>query len=476
MIDGGLKVGTEAVEVLVPRLFIDLGELEVVRGLPKGTITSQEGSVGNARSAVMDAYQNVVTLGATLVHRTMEKYRLQPDDIAGLMVGTESSLDEAVAINCRLVGALEQIWGEGKLRHWGFPESKGACAATGYNNYFACALFWSDEVDEDLKILSLATDDASYGLGSQGEPTRGSGGTLEIIGTEPIWELERGMTSRHIMDEYGFSRPFGQLHPLVKSKESIIAYNYLQRDGVDGVTAKAFQRGILDFRGKTIFDYIHRIIPHLPYFRMPKDCAAFLFRHVLRNKPDLWNPIIKKIGVEEPAHDGKGSVETIMRDTELWEKDKAFRKKIIETEEFREFFKKYFELALRLTPEIGNIYNGSLGLGKRSILEVANKEGMDLTGERHAFGYFGSGAISIAQTAIVQPKWKDVARDYHMLDELKPLEEGRVRHKIDIETYEMLSKLQPGAYNSDKSVLEPKNEFVISGIDNDGHLKYRFVG
>ena len=474
---GELKVGTETIEVLVPRLYIELSELEEERGIERGRITSQDTGIGNRRSTVMDAYQNVVTLGATLIHRTMEKYGLAPDDIAALMVGTESSPDEAVAINCRIVGALEQLWGEGSMRYWGFPESKGACAATGYDNWIAHTLFWSGEIDEDMKILSLAVDSAKYGLNSRGESTRGEGATLEIIGTEPVWAAERRTTTRTIMDEYGFSRPFGQLYPIVRSKESIISYNYLQRDGVDGWADKAVKEGIINLSGsKTIFDYIQRVIPHMPYWRMPKDCAAFLFRHVYRNVPEIWNPIIQKIGVHEPAHDGKGSIETIMKDDELWDKDKAFRGKIIETEEFKKFFDEVFSLALHLTPEIGNIYNGSLGLGKRSIMEMAYKEGIDITGERHAFGYFGSGAIGMSQSAIVQPKWKGVAKSYNLLEDLRPVEEGGVRQHIDIHTYEGLHELSGHFHDESMWVSEPENEFVISGADSDGHLKYRFIG
>ena len=472
-----MEAGIETIEVLVPKLYIELAELEKERNIDCGRITSQETGVGNRRSAVMDAHQNVVTLGATLVHKTMEKYNIGPDQVAGLMVGTESSLDEAVAINCRIVGALEQLYGEGSLRHWGFPESKGACAATGYNNYFATLLFWSGELDEDMKIFSLAVDNAKYGLRSRGEATRGCGATLEIIGTTPIWTMERGLTTRSILDEYGFSRPFGELYPKIRSKESIISYNYLQRDGVNEWMGLAVKKGLIDItEGKTIFDYVQRIIPHMPYWRMAKDYAAFLFRHVYRKVPEVWGPIIDRIGVDEPAHDGKGSIETIMKDDQLWKKDKDFRAKVVDTQEFNDFFDRIFSLALYITPEIGNIYNGSIGLGKRSIIEMAYRMGIDITGERHAFGHFGSGAIGTAQTTIVQNGWKDVAKNYDLLKELQPIEQGGTRTPIDISTYETLHKLGVGYHDKNLSILEPDNEFIISAQDADGHLKYMFVG
>jgi len=477
-LDDGLKVGTEAIEVLFPRLFIDLVDLEKERKFTPGTITSQDGSVGNIRAAVMDAYQNPVTLGATLVHRTMEKYKLQPDDIAGLIVGTESSPDEAVAINCRIVGALEQLYGEGSLRHWGLPEIKATCAGTGFGNYFAQTLFWSGEIDEYLKILSLATDDAKYGLISPGESTRGSGTTLEIIGTNPIWAAERRLTTRTILNEYGFSRPFGELYPKVISKESLVSYNYVQRDGVDGWKEKAIKKGVIKLSANdNIFNYVQRVIPHPPYFVMPKSLAVFLFRHELRNVPEVWKPILQKIGVEkEPAHDGKGSIETIMKDEQLWREDKIFREKIKDTEEFKKFFEGVFSLSLNITPQVGNLYNGSLGIGKRSLLETAYKKNIDLTGERHAFGYFGSGAIGLAQTAIVMPRWKDVAKDYHTLDELEQVEEGGLRHKIEIKTYERLNSLKPDFYDNGAWVLDPENEFIVSDVDDNGNLRYKFVG
>jgi hydroxymethylglutaryl-CoA synthase len=84
-------------------------------------------------------------------------------------------------------------------------------------------------------------------------------------------------------------------------------------------------------------------------------------------------------------------------------------------------------------------------------------------GQRLGFGAYGSGCSALFFSGRVQPQAASLPR----LGLMERLEE---RRSITVADYEMLHEGK-----REKSVLEPKGEFVLAGIDSQGYRHYEFV-
>ena len=132
--------------------------------------------------------QNVYTMAATAALRLIQNYDIDPSRIGFLGLGTESSTDNSAgAIIVR--GMLDEALRAQELpcisRNCQVPEYKHACLGGVYA--MKDALRWlavGDEDDNQVAIV-IASDIASYALGSTGEPTQGAGAIAMLLERKP---------------------------------------------------------------------------------------------------------------------------------------------------------------------------------------------------------------------------------------------------------------------------------------------------
>ncbi|MGH9909877.1 MAG: hydroxymethylglutaryl-CoA synthase, partial [Nitrososphaerales archaeon] len=184
-----------------------------------------------------------------------------------------------------------------------------------------------------------------------------------------------------------------------------------------------------------------------------------------------WAEIIKQIGMEEPKpKNNAGTIESILIDREFMEKDEQFRKKFMETPQYKEVFEAKLASSLKASEIVGNLYTGSLYMGFKSELEFEHKKGKNLAGKRVGFASYGSGSSAMVFSGVIQPTYLEIM---NRMDLAKEIGE---RKKISIEEYEMLHK---GGRTIDETILPPKKEFVLVKIGKtgttEGFREYTFV-
>jgi len=204
---------------------------------------------------------------------------------------------------------------------------------------------------------------------------------------------------------------------------------------------------------------------------MGKKALAYLVRHELRGTPK-WKEIIMDIGMEEPIpKDPRGTIESIIADSEFMAKDSEFTKKFAKTEAYLEIYESKVASSLIASTSIGNLYTASLYLGFRSCLEYEFQKGVDLEGKRFGFASYGSGSSAMVFSGVIQPKYLEIVKDMNLEAELGE------RTKLSLEQYE---ELHENKRTPDQSILSGKKEFILvheesKSSDKRGERRYSFV-
>jgi len=172
--------------------------------------------------------------------------------------------------------------------------------------------------------------------------------------------------------------------------------------------------------GETILDHVDYLNMHLPYSNMGKKALAYLVRHEWRDLP-RWKKIIEEIGMEEPIpKDPRGTIESVLEDSEFMANDHQFTKLFTSTEMYAELYDSKLASSLIASIMIGNLYTASLYLGFRSSLEFEYQKGVDLEGKRVGFCSYGSGASAMIFSGVIQPEYVQVVKDMNLEAELGP--------------------------------------------------------
>jgi hydroxymethylglutaryl-CoA synthase len=461
-------VGIDDIAIHVPKLYIDFKDFAKARGINPAKL---EYGIGVKMMAMVDTNQDPATMAANACLKIMEKNKLHPKDIGRLYVATESGLDESKAMNSYVVGMLEQIYGEDSFEHCGGIECKFACVSGSYALYDNSNWIRADENDGKAALV-VVSDVAKYDIGSSGEYTQGAGAVAMLVKENPrILAFDQKVTATVIKNEHDFFRPFGRQTPLVDGPYSNLSYLIQVKKAMLEYKSKALQTGLFKIGpNESVIDHIDYIALHLPYAKMGKNALAFLLRHEWRNLPK-WKEIIKQIGMEEPKpKNNAGTIESILTDSEFMEKDEQFRKKFMETPQYKEVFEAKLASSLKASEIIGNLYTGSLYMGFRSELEFEHRNGKDLTGKRVGFASYGSGSSAMVFSGVIQPAYLDVVKQMDLANEIGE------RKKISIEEYERLHK---GEKPIEETFMPAKKEFVLvkigSGGTTEGFREYAFV-
>jgi len=462
-----MAAGIDDIAMYIPRLYVDAADFANARGVDPAKLVK---GLGISQMAMVDTNQDPACLAANACLRVMKKNNLSPDDIGRLYISTESAFDESKAMNSYVIGMLEQVYGRDSFEHCGGVETKFACVSGSYALYDNANWIRAGEA-EGKNALVVVSDIAKYDLGSSGELTQGAGAIAMLLNDNPrLLSFDPKVTATSIKDEYDFYRPFGKETPIVHGQYSNLLYLIQVKTALMAYKKKALAQGIIKLKdGESILDYIDYICMHLPYSNMGKKALAYLVRHEWRGLP-RWKKIIEQIGMEEPVpKDPRGTIESILGDTEFMSKDHQFTKLFTKTEEFQDIYESKIASSLIGSKMIGNLYTASLYLGFRSSLEFEFQKGIDLEGKRYGFGSYGSGSSAMVFSGIIQPGYKEIVKDMNLETEIGP------RTKLSLEEYE---EIHENKRSRTDNILNGKEEFILVDIktipESIGERKYRF--
>jgi len=463
-----MAAGIDDIAIYIPRLYLDAGDFAKARGLDPEKL---ERGLGIGQMAIVDTNQDPACLAANACLRVMQKNKLTPDKIGRLYVATESSFDESKAMNSYVIGMLEQVYGQDTFGHCGGIECKFACVSGSYALYDNTNWIRAGEA-EDKYALVVVSDIAKYDLGSSGEVTQGAGAVAMLLNDNPrLLSFDPKVTSTSIKNEYDFYRPFGKETPIVHGQYSNLLYLIQVKNALIDYKRKVKKTGLIKLKdGETILDHVDYLNMHLPYSNMGKKALAYLVRHEWRDLP-RWKKIIEEIGMEEPIpKDPRGTIESVLEDSEFMANDHQFTKLFTSTEMYAELYESKLASSLIASKMIGNLYTASLYLGFRSSLEFEYQKGVDLKGKRVGFCSYGSGASAMIFSGVIQPEYDQVVKDMNLEAELGP------RTKLSLDEYE---ELHENKRTYEENIRSANKEFVIVDVktsaESKGERHYAFV-
>ena len=462
-------VGIDDLAIYVPKLYLDYKDFAEARGIDPQKL---EYGIGIKKMAIADTNQDSACMAANACLKLMQRNHLHPEDIGRVYVATESSLDESKAMNSFVIGMLEQIYGEDSFEHAGGIECKFACVSGSYALYDNANWIRAEENNGKAAVV-IVSDIAKYDMGSTGEYTQGAGAVALLLRENPrLMAYDPKVPSTTIKNEYDFYRPFGKETPLVNGSYSNLLYLISVRKAFDLYKEKAIKTGLIKLKdGESVTDHIDFFSVHLPYRKMGEKALAYLLRHEWRHLP-RWKHVIKEIGVQEPQpKDPRGTIESILADTEFMKADEQFRRSFMQTSFYNEVYEKKMATSLEASAIIGNLYTASMYMGLRSLLEFEFKMGTDLEGKRIGFGSYGSGSSAMVFSGVIQPEYKEVVSRMNLDEDIGP------RQKLSMEQYERLHRNER---KFDDSVIRAHREFVLvklGGItaDKAGFREYDYV-
>ena len=464
-----MAAGIDDISIYIPRLFVDARDFAEARGLDPDKL---ERGLGISQMAIVDANQDPAVLAANACLKVMQKNKLSPEDVGRLYVATESSLDESKAMNSYVIGMLEQVYGSGSFQHCGGIECKFACVSGSYALYDNANWIRAGE-SEDKHALVVVSDIAKYDLGSSGEMTQGGGAIAMLLNDKPrLLTFDPKVTSTSIKNEYDFYRPFGKETPVVHGQYSNLLYLIQVKNALVDYTKKAIKTGLITLgEDESMLDHMDYINMHLPYSNMGKKALAYLVRHEWRGTP-RWAKIIEQVGMDEPVpKDPRGTIESILADSEFMTKDHEFTKRFANTTDYQEVYENKVASSLIASKMIGNLYTASLYLGFRSCLEFEFQKGINLDSKRFGFASYGSGSSAMVFSGVIQPEYEEIVKEMNLEAEIGE------RVKLSLEDYEQLheNKLKP-----EQSLLNTKKEFVLEYVEGKssesrGERRYSFT-
>src|SRR5215216_3216201 len=464
-----MPVGIDDLAIYIPKLYVDYKDFAKARGIDPQKL---EYGIGIKKMALVDTNQDPACMAANACLKLMQRNNLHPDDIGRMYIATESALDESKAMNSFVIGMLEQVYGESSFEHAGGIECKFACVSGSYALYDNANWIRAEENNGKAAIV-IVSDIAKYDIGSAGEYTQGAGAVAMLVKGNPrLLAFDQKVASTIIKNEYDFYRPFGKETPLVNGNYSNLLYLIQVKKAFDSYKEKAIRTGLIELAdGESITDHIDFFSVHLPYRRMGEKALAYLLRHEWRHLP-RWKDVIKEIGIQEPVQkDSRGTIESVLSDTEFMKADEEFRRAFAKSSFYHEVFETKMASSLEASAIIGNLYTASMYMGFRSLLEFEDKKGTDLEQKRIGFSSYGSGSSAMVFSGMVQSQYKEIVSKMDLDAEIGP------RQKLTIEEYERLHRNER---DFNDSIVQAHKGFVLVKVggntaDKAGLREYNYV-
>lgn len=403
--------------------------------------------------------ENVYTMAAAAALRLIDAYDVDPRRIGMLVLGTESSTDNAagaVIIKGMLDRALREQGRPPLSRACEVPEIKHACLGGMYGlkgalRYAACDA-------GDRVAIVIAGDVAEYARGTSGEQTQGAGAVAMLVERDPkLFSVDLSRTgsassyrgadfrkpmARHFMAEYGPSTHRVHDFPVFNGKYSTLCY-------IDEII-----RAIDDMLWRTglppeqFYADVAAVLLHRPYHHLPIQAMAHaLVWNLARSEAHAarFEGLCREAGVDPGTARAQIRTEVSLFDeveaqgpnADPYRDAQVVAKHFAKSPEFERFVAEHMSLGTERVKALGNLYTGSLPAWLAAAFVDAHEGQLPLEGLRMLAVGYGSGDAAEAWPLRVCPGWERAAAKIGWDDAL----DGAV--DLDRETYEALHDGRP---------------------------------
>jgi hydroxymethylglutaryl-CoA synthase len=348
--------GVVAMELYVPKPFIDQADFERAKGISAGKVTK---GLGQEQMAFVSELEDVNSMALTVLKNLLTRTCTKPGSIGKLEFATETLHDKSKSTKTVLMKLL------GENRDVEGVTNINACYG-GTAALFNC-LSWLRTDSRGRMAVVVMADVAVYDTVAA-QPTGGAGAIALLLGPNPMVTLGPLRTS-HFADEYDFYKPrLEREYPVVNGHYSIKLYVSVLLD-----TFAALKRQHLKERGRplTLLDFDYFCF-HCPFIRQAeKGFLQLFYQEILAGNylPSDQKELLSLMS-ERPKFEEAQTQRTL-----------------------REMLA--VEMRDRMTPgfglsrQIGNIYTGSLYLSFMSLIKANSDRELQ---ERRVMMYsFGSG-------------------------------------------------------------------------------------
>lgn len=198
MMQDAVDVGILAMEIYIPKKYVDQTHLEVLHKVSTGKYTI---GLGQSKMSFVDDREDICSISLTAVHNLLLKYNIPLDRIGRLEVGTETIIDKSKSVK----SVLMQLFAESGNTDIEGADTTNACY--GGTNALFNSINWIESSSWDGRFaLCVAADIAVYKDGPA-RPTGGAGAVAMLIGPNAPLVFDRGMRVSHIEHVYDFYKP-----------------------------------------------------------------------------------------------------------------------------------------------------------------------------------------------------------------------------------------------------------------------------
>ena len=405
------SIGIDALAFASPKAFIAMDTLAQARGVDPAKYTQ---GLGQEKMAIASPVEDTVTLATNAARRALDEFNVDPQSIGTLIVGTETGVDHSkpVAVYVHELLGLPE-----RCRTF---ETKHACY--GASAGLTSSLDWiASGRARGQKALVIASDIASYGLNTPGEPTQGAGAVAMVVSETPrllaIDPHAIGDYTRQVMD---FWRPLYSKYAFADGHYSIECY----LEALAGARAAA-----LESRAEVFAD-LRACLYHVPFVKMAHKAHLKELECVHQRPFDLEDPADK--ATFQDSHTSKVAP---------W---------------------------LSLNAQVGNIYTGSLYL---SLMDLLRQGSPDNAHQWVSLFSYGSGSGATYMLGQVMP---DAHAWAHRLDPQTELDQRRA---LTVPAYEAL--IEAFAHAEQAPHLDPTNYGIDGGLvyvgTQDHQRQYRWL-
>lgn len=425
-------VGIIAMEIIFPAQYVDQTELEQYDGVSAGKYTV---GLGQKKMGFCNDREDINSLCLTVVENLLTRYRVKPQEIGRLEVGTETIIDKSKSVKT----VLMQLF-----------EPHGVTDLEGIDTTNACyggtaALFnainWVESSSWNGRYaLVVAADIAVYAKGPA-RPTGGTGAVAMLVGPNAPLVVDRGLRGSFFKHAYDFYKPdLTSEYPVVDGKLSIQCY----LEALDKCYQLYCQKAEKLLQKPVSIESFDGILFHTPYCKLVQKSVGRLALNdfVREGKPELQSGLEKFANIQLKDSYFDRDVEKAF----LGVSNAAYLQRTLPS--------------LLIAANIGNMYTASLYGGLVSYIVSRSLE--NLVDNRVAMFSYGSGlassfySISIRNNAALQTLKKN-------LSYVEPLLEKRAKvapekfeatlelrqkgaHKVPYEPVGDISHFFPGTY------------------------------
>lgn len=398
-----IATGIDALAFAGPASYLMLEDLALARGVDPDKYRI---GLGQKSMAIASPCEDPVTMAVEAGRAALRNFDVDPAEIGTLIVGTETGIDHSKPV---AVYAHELLGLDASCRTF---ETKHACygamaGLTASMDWIGCGRA------RGRKALVIASDIASYGLGTPGEPTQGAGAVAMVVSECPrlltIDPFRIGDYTRQVMD---FWRPLYSKYAFADGHYSIECY----LDALVGAYADAMNGADAAELAACLY--------HVPFVRMAFKAHQRYFEmlagaSVTRDDDAQWQAL-------------------------------------------RDDYARRVQPWLSLNAEIGNIYTGSLFL---ALIDLLRQQADALAGHSISLFSYGSGcgaSYCIGTVAESAAQW---------MTAIDPAEHLNTRRKLNIADYERLIQLNGSADSAER--LDPAEYGHEHGLFYAGTRNHR---